>query len=104
MAVNEETSIFGLEQGCPVHGDEHMKECSMCGTEFCRVCFPKTTVCPECADQAEDDEAEESPDFDDVSNLDEVLEDDEEDEKDEKKEEEEVPPEDLVDDEDRSAF
>ena len=103
MAVNEETSIFGMDQGCPVHGDEHMKECSMCGAEFCKVCFPKTTVCPDCADPSEEEEEEKDPDFDDVSNLDEVLDGDEEEEK-EEKDEEEIPPEDLVDDEDRRPF
>jgi hypothetical protein len=100
MAVDEETSIFGMEQGCPVHGDEHMKECRMCGAEFCRVCFPKSTVCPECADPSDEDE--EDADFDDVGNLNEVL-DDDEDEK-EEKDEEEIPPEDLVDEEDRRPF
>jgi len=75
MAVNEETGIFGMDQGCAVHGDEHMRECSMCGAEFCRVCFPKTAVCPDCSEQEEEEEdTEENPDFDDVSNLGELIE------------------------------
>ena len=45
----------------------------MCGTEFCRKCFPKTSVCPDCAESAEDEDEDEEEDFD-----------DEEDEKDEK--------------------
>ena len=77
MPANEEASSYGLDQGCAVHGDENMRECSMCGTEFCRLCHPKSTVCPDCADQDEDDDTDE-PDFDDVSNLDEVLDEDEE--------------------------
>ena len=67
-------------------GDEHMKECSMCGAEFCKICFPKSSVCPDCADTAEDEDdedAEADPDFDDVKKLDDVLEDDEEEEEEE---------------------
>jgi hypothetical protein len=98
MAVNEETGIFGMDQGCAVHGDEHMRECSMCGAEFCRVCFPKTAVCPDCSEQEEEEEdTEENPDFDDVSNLGELIEDEDADKLTE--EGEEIPPEDLVDDE-----
>jgi hypothetical protein len=96
--VNEETSAFGMGQGCPVHGDEHMKECSMCGAEFCRVCFPKKAVCPECGEQS-DDEVGDNPDFDDVGKLDTVLDEEDEDEKDAKDDEEEdVPPGDSIDD------
>jgi len=97
MSVNEETSFFALGQGCPVHGDEYMRECTMCGAEFCRICYPKSAVCPDCAEQANEDDDEEDDDdiadFDDVSNLKEVLndnyEDVKEDEDDESYEEEE---------------
>lgn len=79
MAVNEESSYFAMGQGCPVHGDEYMRECTMCGAEFCRVCHPKSAVCPDCAEQEGEEEEEETgdmPDFDDVNDLDEVLDDD----------------------------
>lgn len=56
MALNEETGAYNMGEGCAVHGDEHMKECSMCGAEFCRLCHPRTTVCPDCAEQSDDDE------------------------------------------------
>ena len=91
MLSDDVTGMFGVEPGCPTHGDEHMRECSMCGTEFCRRCFPRSAVCPDCADQTDEDE-EEEPDFDDVSNLGEVLEDDEEAEKRVSESEDETPP------------
>ena len=89
MTRNEESSNFSVEQGCPVHGDEHMRECSMCGAEFCRLCVPKSTVCPDCAEVADDEEEKENPDFDDVKDLEEVLEEDEDEDEDEEEEEEE---------------
>jgi hypothetical protein len=92
MTVNEETGMFGLTEGCGVHGDEHMKECSMCGVEFCRLCHPKSTVCPDCADGADEEAEEEAPDFDDVENLEEVLDDDNEAERTVRDGEEEAPP------------
>jgi hypothetical protein len=103
MGSSEDTGMFGMGQGCSAHGDEHMKECTMCGAEFCRACFPRATVCPDCAEQAEEEEEDESknPDFDDVSNLDEVLEekDDAEDEEDEG-----IPPGGVADDESGGRF
>jgi hypothetical protein len=100
MPVNEESSIFSMGQGCPVHGDEYLKECNMCGAEFCRICFPRTAVCPDCADQEGEEEldGEDAPDFDDVSDLDKYLDDDEEAEKAVRESEEEPPPEGVSDD------
>jgi len=75
MSVDEETGFFVMGQGCPIHGDEYMRECSMCGTEFCRLCYPHSAVCAECAVQNEEDyiDEDEEPDFADVSNLDLLL-------------------------------
>jgi len=95
MAVNEETGFYAMGQGCPVHGDEYMRECSMCGAEFCRMCVPKSAVCPDCANEEEDEEEEEEeeeekgsgPDFDDVSDLGKVLDDDEFEDEDEDEDE-----------------
>lgn len=108
MAAHDETSIYGIGQGCPVHGDELMKECNMCGAEFCRACFPRSSVCPDCAEQyeegedeegAEDEEAEEEADFEDVSKVKDVLADD----KDVEEEDEGFePPEEDLDEEDRA--
>ena len=80
MGQMDETSFFGMNEGCPLHGDDYMRECTMCGAEFCRLCHPKATVCPDCA-AVEGDEnleeaegVEEGPDFDDVENLNDLLE------------------------------
>ena len=40
--------------GCSVHGEDYMRECSVCGMEFCTICFPNSNVCEECADQGRD--------------------------------------------------
>jgi hypothetical protein len=94
---DEESGIFGLGQGCPLHGDEFLRECSMCGTEFCTKCYSPVSVCPNCSmevGEADDDE-EEEPDFEDVKDLDALLGKDEEVEK-ILNEEEDIPPEDLI--------
>lgn len=100
--MHEESNLFSsLEQGCPVHGDEYVRECSMCGCEYCRSCNP-SPVCPECAAQQEvdeDDELEKQPDFEDVKDLNAILENDEEAEKLVEEEGDPIPLEDLVDDE-----
>ena len=103
MLADDVTGMYGVEPGCPVHGDEYMRECSMCGAEFCRRCFPRSAVCPDCADQTDEDE-EEGPDFDDVSNLGEVLEDDEEADKRISESDDELPPGDALDDDSRDRF
>lgn len=77
MAVDEETSVYGMGQGCPTHGDEHMKECTMCGAEFCKICHPKSSVCPDCS---ESDEDEDEDDIEETGDADEALEEDEEEE------------------------
>ena len=96
MSMYDDTGVFGLEQGCPVHGDESLRECSMCGTEFCRACY-FTPICPDCAEQQVDDEEDEA-DFEDVKNLDELIGEDEEVEKILLESETEEPPEGLEDD------
>ena len=40
--------------GCPVHGEDYMRECSVCGEEFCAQCFPNSDVCEECAAEGRD--------------------------------------------------
>ena len=44
----------GFNGGCPVHGEDYMRECTVCGAEFCTACFPNSDVCGECADQGVD--------------------------------------------------
>ena len=42
----------GFGGGCPVHGEDYMHECTVCGAEFCSACFPNSDVCEECAEEA----------------------------------------------------
>ena len=38
---DEEFSPFGgYTSGCDVHGEDFLRECTMCGIEFCSACFP----------------------------------------------------------------
>jgi len=101
MALDDENTGFGLGQGCDVHGEDHMRECNMCGAEFCRRCFPRSAVCPDCAEQADEGEEKEGSDFEDVENLDEVLGKDEEAERLISESEEEPPPGELQEEGDR---
>lgn len=61
MNWDDENPMFNIEPGCPVHGDQWMKPCRLCGVEFCGRCFPDSQVCGECgviedADEAVDDD------------------------------------------------
>ena len=72
--MHEGERFFGLQEGCPSHGDEHIRECSMCGTEFCYRCYPNSHVCSECAIQVGVDDLDDvDPDFEDVDDLDALL-------------------------------
>lgn len=101
MAVDEETGNYAMGQGCPSHGDDHMRECSMCGAEFCRVCHPKTAVCPDCAESSDDDEDEED-DFEEAGDA--ADDDEEEDEKGDKEEKEDLPRGGVLDDGDDRRY
>ena len=53
---DEEFSPYGgFGSGCEVHGEDYLRECTMCGIEFCSACFPNSTLCPDCAAQGEID-------------------------------------------------
>ena len=57
---DEEYSPFGgYGSGCDLHGEDFLRECTMCGIEFCSACFPRSRLCPDCANQAEFDDEEE---------------------------------------------
>lgn len=71
--MDEENNVFGMEEGCPEHGGERMVECTACGEEFCTLCFPRSAVCPDCAESSGLDEDAKGEDFDDVDKLDKVL-------------------------------
>ena len=56
----EEFSPFGgFSSGCDLHGEDFLRECTMCGIEFCSACFPQSALCPDCAAQGELDDDEE---------------------------------------------
>jgi len=75
MAQNlEETNnVFGMEEGCPEHGSDHITECTACGEEFCTLCHPRSSVCPDCAEGGSLDDEARGDDFDDVGRLDKLL-------------------------------
>jgi hypothetical protein len=56
MGWDESNQLFGMGQECPEHGDEKMRECRLCGQDFCIGCFPGSAVCPGCAEEAEEDD------------------------------------------------
>jgi len=73
MSADEQTNFYMMGQGCSVHGDEYMRDCSMCGAEFCTKCYPGSAVCEECAVQDDEEDEDEDSDFADVSNLGSLL-------------------------------
>ena len=69
-------NLFTMGEGCPVHGEDPMRECASCGAEFCRACHPRSLVCPDCAEEGEEEEQKGDPDFEDVKKVDALLDDD----------------------------
>ena len=63
MAWDDGSLRFGMGQECPEHSDEKMRECRMCGRDSYLGCFPVTTVCPTCAEEAEQEELPENADL-----------------------------------------
>ena len=69
MNIEEESNVFGMEEGCPQHGSDRMAECTVCGGEFCSRCFPRSSVCADCAEGSEVVEEARGEDVTDVSKL-----------------------------------
>ena len=67
----EEFSPFGgYSSGCELHGEDFLRECTMCGIEFCSACFPQSALCPDCAAQTEiDAEASKLPERYELTDL-----------------------------------
>jgi hypothetical protein len=59
MEEEEMSHYGGFGSGCELHGEDFLRECTMCGIEFCSACFPQSALCPDCAAQAELDAEEE---------------------------------------------
>ncbi|HOE37698.1 MAG TPA: hypothetical protein PLD40_08110 [Kiritimatiellia bacterium] len=51
-----------FESGCDIHGDNYLRECSVCGAEFCFACFSQSALCADCAAQGEMEDDEEAAD------------------------------------------
>ncbi|TAN39103.1 MAG: hypothetical protein EPN23_00560 [Verrucomicrobia bacterium] len=77
MDLEEENNVFGMNEGCPEHGAEHMAECTACGEEFCALCFPRSAVCADCAESSSLDDDARTEEFDDVEKIDKLLDDQE---------------------------
>jgi hypothetical protein len=60
--LRKDDVMFAGGDVCGVHGDEHVQECTLCGSEFCRLCCPGTVTCPDCGGGDEADPEEESED------------------------------------------
>lgn len=88
---DHENDMFNMGEGCAFHGDEAMRNCSLCGIEFCLKCNPGRAICPNCRAEEQDDE--DPMDFDEPrfrrkeDEVDRLL-----------REAERLPPEDLRDD------
>ena len=63
MIHDDEDVLFGgLGGGCLAHGDEFLRECALCGAEFCAKCFSGSAVCSDCADERDTDDDDEDAD------------------------------------------
>lgn len=56
---DEFNPFAGFGTGCDLHGEDYLRECTLCGSEFCGACFPHSALCPDCAAQGEYDDDEE---------------------------------------------
>ena len=62
MDEEEFSPYGGYGSGCDQHGEDYLRECTMCGIEFCSACFPHSTLCPDCAAQTKyDDDDDDEP-------------------------------------------
>ena len=84
---------------CPVHGDEYIRECNICGQHFCTRCFPRSLVGEDCHEEEMHDDLDDDSEFSELSEYEDLLEGDD-DEIDRLIEESDLlPPEDIDDDE-----
>jgi len=76
MDLEEANNVFGMNEGCPEHGAEHMTECTACGAESIRRRIPRSAVCADCAEGGSLDNAVGTGEFSDADKLDRLLDDD----------------------------
>ncbi|MCX6996851.1 MAG: hypothetical protein NTV49_07150 [Kiritimatiellaeota bacterium] len=67
---DEVSNLFTMGEGCPLHGEEPMRECASCGAEFCCACHPRALVCPDCVEPGAEDEEKGDPDVEDLKGPD----------------------------------
>jgi len=61
---DDESEMFNMGEGCLIHGDDYMRECSACGAEYCARCHASGTLCPDCAlDGVEEPEGDDAEDL-----------------------------------------
>jgi hypothetical protein len=53
MEEEEYTPYGAFSSGCDIHGEDFLRECTMCGIEFCSACFPQSRLCSDCAAQGD---------------------------------------------------
>ena len=61
MEEDEFTPYGAFSSGCDIHGEDFLRECTMCGIEFCSACFPQSRLCSDCAAQGDIGDDEEEP-------------------------------------------
>lgn len=77
--IDHDDDIFHTGEGCHLHGEENIRECTMCGLEFCSRCHPNSLVCEDCAVTEGDMNLD--PDYEDLTAIEDLMKDDEEVEK-----------------------
>jgi len=94
-----EEEIYEDMDSCPLHGDENLRECNICGAHFCTRCFPRSLVCEECHDDDDIEDIDDEEEFSELSEYEDLL-DPDDDEIDRLIEESDLlPPEDIEEDE-----
>lgn len=63
--LDENDVMFSMGEGCRLHGDEAMRECSLCGSEYCGKCHPGRPICPDCLSGGEEDDDSDDEIFED---------------------------------------
>ncbi len=53
MEEEEFSPYAAFSSGCDIHGEDFLRECTMCGIEFCSACFPQSPLCSDCAAQGD---------------------------------------------------
>lgn len=77
MLRDDDENFTDGSPSCGVHGSNYLRECGMCGEEFCARCYPGSTTCPTCTAQMEDEAEANARDENDQDRVDGGREEDE---------------------------